>query len=59
MYNSQVDKIKREQIDTVDNLFEKASLRVNEGMETLKEDVRKWDIGLFEPESFELAIFKK
>jgi hypothetical protein len=59
MYNSQVDKIKREQIDTVDNLFEKASLRVNEGMETLKEDVRTWDKSLFEPESFELAIFKK
>jgi hypothetical protein len=59
VYDSQVDKIKREQIETVDNLFQKASHRVKEGMETLKGDVRKWDGGLFEPESFELAIFKK
>jgi hypothetical protein len=28
-------------------------------MLTLKEDIRKWDKGLFEPDSFDLAIFKK
>lgn len=56
---SKGEKIRRQQIDTVDKLHAKAQKEVQEGIAVLCNDIKKWDQTLFEPYNFDLALFEK